>query len=102
MVAGRIAEGQRPAPGCSADESCRKCNFSDEPVGALGPVDRLFGQRGKGSAERELVPDRLGELELLDNLGRRAAAADATALPSSRLAPGAAAVRSQSFGNGSA
>ena len=52
VIPGGIAEGQRPAPGGSADESCRKCDFSDEAVGALGPVDGLFGQawRGHGGA----------------------------------------------------
>src|SRR4030095_13378907 len=88
---GRVAEGQRPAPGRSADESCRKCDFSDEPISALMPAERPVDKRGKRPPQRQLVADRLRKLEPLEDLRRRAGAGDGTAPSPPPPAPGAAA-----------
>src|SRR5205814_2146259 len=71
-----------------------------EAVAALGPRERRLDERAERAAQRQLVPDRLRELERLRKLRRRPAAAHAGGCTASRQAPGAPAVRPQSFGDG--
>ena len=99
-VGARLAQRQRPPPGAAADELRRERDLADEAVAPLGPCERRLDERAERAAQRQLVADRLGELERLRELGRRAAAAHARGRSASRQAPGAPAVRPQSFGDG--
>ena len=96
----RLAQGQRPPPRAAADEPRRERDLAHEAVAALGSRERRLDERAERAAQRQLVPDRLRELERLRELRRRAAAAHACGRAASRQAPGAPAVRPQSFGDG--
>ena len=87
---------QEPPP----TRPCGECDLADEAVATLGPRQRRLDERAECAPERELVSDRLGELERLRKLGRWAATAHARGRSASRQAPGAPAVRPQSFGDG--
>ena len=73
-----VAEGQRGAP----------------------PREHRFDKCAEYTPQRELVADRLWKLERLRELGGWTAAAHARGRSASRQAPGAPAVRPQSFGHG--
>src|SRR3954454_595955 len=87
-----------PSPG--RHEVRGERDLANEAVAPLGtPEDRLH-ERTERAAQRQLVADRFGELEGLHELRRWAAAAHACGRAASRQAPGAPAVRPQSFGDG--
>src|SRR5205814_7056157 len=64
--------------------------------------EQLVEQHAERAPQRQLVRDRIRELQTLDELARRAAAPNAPPLAAPRQAPGAPAVRPQSFGDGAA
>ena len=90
------------APGAAADERRRQRDLPQEPLTALRPPEQPLDEDRERTPQCELVPDRLGKLERLDDLGRGPSPPHAPAVPSSRQAPGAPPVRPQSFGYGAA
>src|SRR2546428_8230925 len=72
-IAKRCAAPPRPA----ADEPCGQRELAHEPTPALGPRHQRLDERTECATQRELVADRLGKLERLDDLRRRTPAANA-------------------------
>src|SRR4029077_18195077 len=79
---------------------CGERDLADEAVAPFRPCERGLDERAERAPERQLVAARLGGLERLDELGMWAAPAHARCRSASRQAPGAPAVRPQSFSNG--
>ena len=104
----RLAERHGATPRAAADESRRERDLADRPPAALGAGEDPVEQCRQCAAEGQLVADRLGELEPLGELGRRRRAVLRASKPASsaarrsRQAPGAPAVRPQTFGDGAA
>ena len=69
---------------------------------ADGSPEEALDENRERAPQRELVPNRLGKLERLDELSRGPSSPHAPAVSSSRQAPGAPPVRPQSFGYGAA
>ena len=74
---------QEPPPTRRADER----ELAERPPAALRTGEQPIEQRAEGPPQRELVRDRLGEGERLDQLCRRRSPAHAAALPAAREAP---------------
>src|SRR6266540_2136219 len=96
----RLAQRQCPPPRGAADDAGRDRNLAREALLPFRTREQPVEQDVERAPERHFVADRLGKLEPLDELRGRAAAADAPPLAASRQAPGAPAVRPQTFGNG--
>src|SRR5919198_1346698 len=73
-LGGRVAERRRPAPGGAADHLRRHGELADEPIGPLRPGEDRVDERRERASDRELVVDRLRELDRLGDLGGGAAA----------------------------
>src|SRR5204863_6853228 len=99
-VATRLAQGQRPPPRAAGLQPGREGDLADEPIAPLGPCERGFDESRQCTPQRQLVADRFRELERGGDDGGRAATAHARGRPTSRQAPGAPAVRPQTFGDG--
>src|SRR5437588_73729 len=78
----------------------RERDLPDEAIASLGPRERGFDEPRQRTPQRQLVAHCLRELERGGNGGGRAPAANARGRPTSRQAPGAPAVRPQTFGDG--
>src|SRR5439155_3287113 len=98
----RLPQGQCASPRATADERRRQRDLSQEPLAALRPPEQALDENRERAPQRELVPDRLGKLERLDQLSRGPSPPHAPAVSSSRQAPGTPPVRPQSFGYGAA
>src|SRR4029453_5616059 len=94
----RFAQRELTAQGPAADERRRQRDLAQEPLASLRPAEQPFDEDRERASQSELVPDRLGKLERLDDLGRGPSPPHSPAVPSSRQAPGAPPVRPQSFG----
>ena len=86
-LACRLAQGHRPPPRAAADEAGRERELPERPPRPLGPREQPVEQRAERPAQGELVRDRLGEGERLDQLCRRRSPAHAPALPAACEAP---------------
>src|SRR5262249_1147368 len=91
---------QRPAPRAAALEPGRERNLADEAIAPLGPCESGVDEPRQRTPQRELVADRLRELERGGDGCGRATAAPARGRPPSPQAPGAPGVRPQTFGHG--
>src|SRR5581483_4821826 len=98
----RLAQRQGAPPGAAADEACAERDLADEAVSPLRAGQRRLDERAQRAPERQFVRDSLRERERLGELGRRPATAHMRGRSASRQAPGAPAVRPQSFGDGAA
>src|SRR6266542_6103707 len=99
-LGGCVPQRDRPPPRAAADEPRRQRDLSQCPPAALRPGEQPVEQDAERAPQRQLVSDRLGKLERLRQLRRWPAPAYAPARASSRQAPGAPAVRPQTFGHG--
>ena len=64
-LGGRLAEGDRPPPRAAADEPRRERRLPQRPSRPLRPREQPVEERAERSPERQLVRDRLRELERL-------------------------------------
>ena len=97
----RVAQRDRSPPRAAADEPRRQRELATRAA-ALLPGEQPVEQDAERTPERELVADRLGELERLGELATGGGVPLRAPRAASREAPGAPAVRPQSFGNGGA
>src|SRR5439155_26792236 len=95
----RLAQGDRPPPRSSADESGRDRDLAHRPACPLRPAKRAVDERSEGSPQRELVANRLRELDPLDDLGRWTARVDPIPRPTARQAPRVPPLRSEPLGD---
>src|SRR5581483_6973658 len=98
----RLAQRHRAPPRAAADEPREERDLADLPPAALGAGEDPVEQCRQGPPESELVRERLRELQPVGDLRRRPPGRDLRRVVVPRQAPGAPAVRPQSFGNGSA
>src|SRR5207302_8394351 len=98
----RITQRDRAPPRSPAHQLRRQRELADRSVAALRPGEEPVEEGTQRPPERQLVRNRLGELERLHELVRNFPRTDLAALLASRQAPGPPAVRPQSFGNGGA
>src|SRR5205085_3821585 len=96
----RLAQRHRAAPRGAADKARPHCDLPRRPPRALGPCEQTVEQHCEPPPERQLVADRLRELERLVQGNRRPSRRHLPVLLSSRQAPGAPSVRPQPFGDG--
>ena len=96
----RVTERHRSPPRSPADQLRRQGQLPHGPLAALRPGEKPVEESTQRPPERQLVRDRLGKLERVRELGRHLPRTDLPALFASRQAPGAPAVRPQSFGDG--
>src|SRR5262249_5282877 len=99
-IPARLAQGQRPSPRTAGLEPGCERDLADEAVAPLGSCERGLDEPCECSSQRQLVADRLRELERGGDEGGWATAAHPRGHPTSRQAPGAPAVRPQTFGDG--
>src|SRR5581483_4951121 len=85
----RLAQRQRAPPRATADEPRRERDLADRSPAALGAGEDPVEQCVQGAPERELVSDRLRELQPLRDLGCGRARPDACVPLVPRQAPGA-------------
>src|SRR5581483_9523163 len=91
-----------PAPRGAADEPRPEGELPRRTPRAFRPGEQTVNEHCEPSAERQLVADRLRELERLDQRLRRLSRRDPTVSLAPRQAPGAPAVCPQTFGHGAA
>jgi hypothetical protein len=105
QVGRRLSQGDGPPPGRSAHEPRRERELPRRPPHPLLTREHTLDEHGEAPPKRVLVRDRLGELEPLRDPLDRLPCPDRGLLSRTRLlpprqAPGAPAVRPQSFGHG--
>src|SRR4051812_10901179 len=96
----RLAQRDRPPPGAAADELRRQAELARRLPAAVLAGEHALEQHGEPTPQGQLVADRLGERERLRERLDRPPWVHASVLVSSRQAPGAPAVRPQTFGDG--
>ena len=86
-VGSRLAQRHRAPPRAAADEPRRERDLAERPSRTLRPCEQPVEQRAERAPERQLVSDRLRELERLHELGRRPPAAHHERLPAACQRP---------------
>ena len=100
-VGGRLAERDRPPPRGAADEPRPEGELSRRAPRALGSGEQAVDEHAEPSPERQLLADCIRELAASRRDGDAGCrGVNASVLLAPRQAPGAPAVRPQSFGNG--
>ena len=95
----RVAKRDDPPPRASTHEPRGERELPHRPSSALRPCEQPVEENSERPSQRQLVRDRFREFERLLELARRLPPPHAAVLASSRQAPGAAAVRPQTFGH---
>src|SRR5205085_12164245 len=101
-VTSRVTQRDRAPPRSPSHKRSSHRELAYCSVAALRPGEDPVGEGTQRPPQRQLVRDRLRELERLRELDRNLSRTDLAALLASRQAPGPPAVRPQSFGNGGA
>ena len=99
-LGGRLTQRHRAAPRPAADESRGERELPERPPRPLGPGEQPVEERAERAAQGELVRDRLGEGERLDQLCRGRSPAHAAALPATGKAPRPLPLLPQPLGHG--